>query len=597
MIPYETKACDLAPLLAEALRSGQSVRFRAEGQSMQPFIRAGDIAVVAPAPPVAALRRGDVLLYERAPGVLRLHRLQRILPAAPPVLLLRGDAPEQSMERVASDRVLGVLTTYERNGRTRSARHPLRRFAGLAWPRLRNHLRAAAGWPEKLHILCRELCRKLCRPMRPCACPDTPPSFNPNLNLNHNLNLNPNPNPNPTLSPTLSRLRLRLRLRPTPDKASERPADPPALILVKAALKTTLRGTAGASPAPAVDPQALVATARRHGVLAICAGELIRRCPAAEAAIRDALRAMALEGETSRTYVAEALDALRGAGLAPLVVKGPALAALAYGDPTVRPYDDVDLLLDGPGRAQALDVLQRVGWHDSRNTPPLAQRHLLRTTEDLALVHPRCEVALELVHPGGILRDAAPAAESPPCPFEIHGAVATAPSKADHFLYCAAHGAKHGYTRLVWLADLDRLAVNFTDADWASVVAQARVRRLTRALGLSAVLAQKLLATPFPPQIEAVCKDADWIAEKATRCLEAQARGTRHVETWRWWMALQDTSWQRLHAFRVWLFQPTGADLRVALLPLWAHSAYAVLRPLRLLIRLILRRPAPRLTW
>ena len=51
MIPYETKACDLAPLLAEALRSGQSVRFRAEGQSMQPFIRAGDLVVVAPTPP------------------------------------------------------------------------------------------------------------------------------------------------------------------------------------------------------------------------------------------------------------------------------------------------------------------------------------------------------------------------------------------------------------------------------------------------------------------------------------------------------------------------------------------------------------------
>ncbi len=539
MIPSETKAFDLAPLLAEALREGQSVRFRAEGQSMRPFIHAGDGVVVAPAPPTAALRPGEVLLYERMSGTLRLHRLQRIA-RGDPLLLLRGDAPGQSMERVHPDQVLGVLTTYERNGRTRSARHPLRRFAGLAWPRLRNRIQSAMDRWGKPHNLCHDKAR---------------------------------------------------------DKASERPADPPALILVKAALKTTLRGTAGASPAPAVDPQALVATARRHGVLAICAGELIRRCPAAEAAIRDALRAMALEGETSRTYVAEALDALRGAGLAPLVVKGPALAALAYGDPTVRPYDDVDLLLDGPGRAQALDVLQRVGWHDSRNTPPLAQRHLLRTTEDLALVHPRCEVAIELVHPGGILRDAAPAAESPPCPFEIHGAVATAPSKADHFLYCAAHGAKHGYTRLVWLADLDRLAVNFTDADWASVVAQARVRRLTRALGLSAVLAQKLLATPFPPQIEAVCKDADWIAEKATRCLEAQARGTRHVETWRWWMALQDTSWQRLHAFRVWLFQPTGADLRVALLPLWAHSAYAVLRPLRLLIRLILRRPAPRLTW
>ena len=62
MIPSETKAFDLAPLLAEALREGQSVRFRAEGQSMRPFIHAGDIAVVAPAPPVAAPVAADTTL-------------------------------------------------------------------------------------------------------------------------------------------------------------------------------------------------------------------------------------------------------------------------------------------------------------------------------------------------------------------------------------------------------------------------------------------------------------------------------------------------------------------------------------------------------
>ena len=46
MIPCDTKACDLAPLLADALRGGQAVRFRAEGRSMRPFIQAGDIVKV-----------------------------------------------------------------------------------------------------------------------------------------------------------------------------------------------------------------------------------------------------------------------------------------------------------------------------------------------------------------------------------------------------------------------------------------------------------------------------------------------------------------------------------------------------------------------
>jgi hypothetical protein len=371
----------------------------------------------------------------------------------------------------------------------------------------------------------------------------------------------------------------------------------PALDLVKEALKATLRGGSRPTPAAAVEPKALVAAARRHGVLALCAGELVRRCPFAETAIRDALRAMALEGESSLARVAEALDALRAVGLAPLVVKGPALAALAYGDATVRPYDDVDLLLEGPARAQALGVLQGIGWRDSRNTPPLVQRHLLRTTEDLALVHPRCEVAIELIHTGGILRDAAPAAGSPPCPFEIQGAAAVAPSKAEHFLYCVAHGAKHGYTRLVWLADLDRLAAAFTGEDWNEVAAQARARHLTRVLGLSASLAHMQLDTPFPPQIQTIHANPRWIAEKVAICLHAQGRGDRHVETWRWWLGLQDTVAQRLRHVGQWLFVPTGADLRAFTLPLRAHALYYVLRPLRLLTRLALRRPAPKLTW
>ena len=530
MIPCETKACDLAPLLAEALRSGQSVRFRAEGQSMRPFIRAGDLVVVAPAPPTAALRPGEVLLYERMSGTLRLHRLQRIA-RGDPLLLLRGDAPGQSMERVHPDQVLGVLTTYERNNRVHNARHPLRRLAGLTWPRLRNRMRIDKA-RDNAH-----------------------------------------------------------------DKASERPVDPPALTLVQEALKATLRGDPVNAPAAAVEPQALVAIARRHGVLALCARELVRQCPAAESTIRDTLRAMALEGETSRACVAEALDALRATGLAPLVVKGPALAAIAYRDATVRPYDDVDLLLDGHDRAQALDVLQGIDWRDSRNTPPLAQRHLLRTTEDLALVHPRCEVAIELIHTGGILRDAAPAAGSPPCPFDIHGAAAVAPSKTDHFLYCAAHGAKHGYTRLVWLADLDRLAAAFTGEDWNEVAAQARARHLTRILGLSASLAHMQLDTPFPPQIQTIHANPRWIAKTSAACLAAQSRGDRHVETWRWWLGLQDTVAQRLRHVGQWLFVPTGADLRAFTLPLQAHALYYVLRPLRLLTRLVFRRPAPKLTW
>ncbi len=507
---------------------------------MQPFIRPGDVAVVEPVETAGLLRRGDVLFYQPRPGVFRLHRFQRRADDGDPVLMVRGDAPGQAMERVSLDCVLGVLSTCERAGRVLNERRLLRRLAGLAWPRLRNRMRT------ELDPVIDKVCDKAC------------------------------------------------------DNDMGRSADPSAQAFVKEALKATLRGQGSATPAAGVEPPALVAAARRHGVLGLCAAELMRRCPAAEPAIREQLRAETLAGERGRARVAEALQALMAAGIRPLVVKGPALAALAYRDPSVRPYDDVDLLLAGPDRARALAVLEELGWRDSRNAPPLAQAHLLRTTEDLTLVHPGCDVGIDLVHPGGLLRDAAPSPDSPREAFDILGEPAQAPDKVEHFLYCAAHGAKHGYARWIWLADLDRLAATFSNADWRDVMDEASRRRLRRALALSLMLLVDDLGTPLGDAAR------EWLdAKERARSVQravaavhaAQARGERHVETWRWWAALLDTPGQRARHAARWLFRPTGADLRSCLLPLRAHALYAVLRPLRLLTRLAFRRPAPKLTW
>jgi len=102
----ETIDRNIAPLLIEALRLGRSVRFRAEGRSMEPFLYAGDTVVVdpiknAPCPP--ALRPGTVLLYEPKPGILRLHRLSRIQKLADGTYRyrVRGDAPRQPPEEIA----------------------------------------------------------------------------------------------------------------------------------------------------------------------------------------------------------------------------------------------------------------------------------------------------------------------------------------------------------------------------------------------------------------------------------------------------------------------------------------------------------------
>ena len=115
MIETATLERDIAPLLVEQLRKGRRVRFRAEGRSMEPFLFAGDVVEVEPlriGDDNQSLRAGDVLCYERAPGLLRLHRFVRWEERTDGVLCLRirGDALGLCVEHVSSEAALGVLS-------------------------------------------------------------------------------------------------------------------------------------------------------------------------------------------------------------------------------------------------------------------------------------------------------------------------------------------------------------------------------------------------------------------------------------------------------------------------------------------------------
>ena len=61
-------------LAAESLRRGNTLRLRARGGSMLPFLVDGDIVVVRPAA-AAEVRIGDVICYEPLSGGLCLHRV------------------------------------------------------------------------------------------------------------------------------------------------------------------------------------------------------------------------------------------------------------------------------------------------------------------------------------------------------------------------------------------------------------------------------------------------------------------------------------------------------------------------------------------
>lgn len=96
-----------------ALKQGALVRFRANGQSMQPNVLDGDTVIVAP---VAGkrLRRGDIVLARNGRGLL-LHRVVGWHDRGGEAIT-RGDAGQQA--DLTPEQVLGRAVSIERSGRT-----------------------------------------------------------------------------------------------------------------------------------------------------------------------------------------------------------------------------------------------------------------------------------------------------------------------------------------------------------------------------------------------------------------------------------------------------------------------------------------------
>ncbi len=110
----EVEGAEFARLALELLRGGTSIRFRARGGSMSPFIRDGDVLTVTPCN-ADSLRLGDVALYRNAIGSVWAHRvLGRSGKGRSLVLEMRGDSSRGAQESVPADAILGRVVSARR---------------------------------------------------------------------------------------------------------------------------------------------------------------------------------------------------------------------------------------------------------------------------------------------------------------------------------------------------------------------------------------------------------------------------------------------------------------------------------------------------
>jgi hypothetical protein len=212
--------------------------------------------------------------------------------------------------------------------------------------------------------------------------------------------------------------------------------------------------------------------------------------------------------------LARVARALQAAGIPLIVLKGPALARTIYADPRLRPYDDLDVVVRPEDESSAVMVLTSLGFAEESYEAEVARRTHRDHVHEVAAFHRRFVLAdstatLELhldpmqlgLRPAGEEARWRRATSMPGVP----GAQILGPE--DQLVHLSVHAQKHGYSRLIWLKDLDLLLRTYGDGLEWSLVKQVAARAGAEAsVWYSLRLATRLLGTPVPRHAQAMLR-------------------------------------------------------------------------------------------
>jgi len=180
-------------------------------------------------------------------------------------------------------------------------------------------------------------------------------------------------------------------------------------------------------------------------------------------------------------------------GIEVVVLKGPAVGVAAYGDPSLRSFADVDLLVKRNDLVAARSVLQALGY--TPNYAPGHEQLLINEQHALEFSDSRMMVELHWTLLERHLRFHVNEADLWARSVRVQCAGRSIKVLAPHhlFLFLAAHGAKHEWERLRWICDIAQLAARLKHGEAAEVEDLAKRLHAKRLLALALHLSRDVM--------------------------------------------------------------------------------------------------------
>ncbi|MCM3665218.1 nucleotidyltransferase family protein [Mesobacillus subterraneus] len=187
-----------------------------------------------------------------------------------------------------------------------------------------------------------------------------------------------------------------------------------------------------------------------------------------------------------------------------LFLKGSILGAHLYGDLSLRTSSDIDVLIPIEDLERAESTLLNLGY--------IKDDYILTVLNDwkwrhhhITFMHPQKKIKLEIhwrLNPGPSWNQSFEdlwerKKESSITDFPLYML-----GEEDLFLFLVSHGARHGWSRLRWLVDIDRLVSR--DLNWNCIKRLLKKYQLTQVGGQALFLSSELLSSYSPHELKEI---------------------------------------------------------------------------------------------
>jgi hypothetical protein len=196
------------------------------------------------------------------------------------------------------------------------------------------------------------------------------------------------------------------------------------------------------------------------------------------------------------------LDDFAASSIEVLVIKGPVTSVVAYGDPAMRGFGDVDLLLRQTDIARASRQMQSLGFEGSVpdsaiEVGKVPGEYVFRSAATKRMVEIHSEQTFRYYPNGMPIEDIFRRKRM----VSLEGREVPAFSLLDEVVFYSVHGAKDFWERLMWISDVATLAKNHPELDWQATQQNAARCGATRMLNVALLLGHRVLRAPLPPAI------------------------------------------------------------------------------------------------